>query len=99
MVIKCGKEKSGYDAIVEAMEARSKDLYGDMIVTIKYWYDSQEIPSESTVILEDNNGVWEWVRDWWEGEENVELIGFCSVYRIRCTNVWEADSRGEKINI
>jgi hypothetical protein len=67
--------KLPYDIFVEPIEKWSENnYYGDFLVTISI--DG----FETTEILEfgpDNKYVW--LSDWWEGQEDVKLLGFIPI--------------------
>ena len=67
---------TGYEKIIAEMPS---DAWGDYIVDIRYKYSSQIVYSRSNEFVSINyNGV-TWNMDWWEGEEDVDLIGFIAL--------------------
>lgn len=90
--------KTPYDTILEPIEKWCKENYfADFVVTISL--DGQE----STWFLEydRNDFTFFWNEDWWEGEEDVRLLGFVPLAALRVftfglpgLGVWEF--RGEE---
>lgn len=50
-----------------------------MIVTIKYKYNHEKNYRIDNEILSPVNGDWEWLHDWYEGEEDIQYIGIMPV--------------------
>lgn len=50
-----------------------------MIVTIKYKYNHEKDYRIDNEILRPVNGDWEWLSDWYEGEEDIQYIGIMPV--------------------
>lgn len=48
---------------------------GTMIVTVKYKGLHEQEYRIDNEIIRNVNGVWEWLSDWYEGEEDVQFIG------------------------
>lgn len=70
--------KSPYAIIAEQIEKWSENnYYGDFLVTISI--DG----FETTEILSFELGEYVWVNDWWEGQEDVKLLGFIPIDDIR----------------
>lgn len=55
--------------------------YSDYIVRVRYKYEwvSKWIYSNEYLEWEGNTGDWCWLKDWNEGQEDVEFLGFISV--------------------
>ena len=70
--------KSPYAIIAEPIEKWSENnYYGDFLVTISI------DRFETTEILEFELGEYVWENDWWEGQEDVKLLGFIPIDDIR----------------
>jgi hypothetical protein len=50
-----------------------------MIVTIKYKYNHEKDYRIANEILRPANGDWEWLSDWYEGEEDIQYVGIMPV--------------------
>ena len=71
--------ETGYEKIEKALKLYRLAFVDDIVVTIR---------RNGDVITEllspgQRNGEWEWLRDWWEGEEDVQFIG--AMYLRDCT--------------
>lgn len=74
---------SPYDYICEPIEEWcKKNYYTDFLVTIRV--GDREITEY--LGLEDNASSFVWEYDWWEGEEDVRLLGFAPVDGIKLHN-------------
>lgn len=71
--------ESPYAIIAELIEKWSEDnYYGTFLVTISIdGFETTEL-----LEFEPVNGC-VWVNDWWEGQENVKLLGFMPIDDIR----------------
>lgn len=81
-----------YETIGDIVEKWcSKHVYETMLVTISQKYDFEKTPRISTQILEFDlvAGETVWENDWWEGEQQVELLGFVPLSWLRFNNVRE----------
>ena len=78
-------KKTPYDTIGEIVESCGR-AYGcdHMLATISLRYDCESEPRLTTEILEYefDPDQYIWLSDWWEGEENVELIGYSPLSKI-----------------
>ena len=84
--------KSPYAIIVEPIEKWSENhYYGNFLVTISIdGFEDTEI-----LMYEPGNGyIWE--NDWWEGQEDVKLLGFMPIDDIRIYGSPDKDQRIEK---
>ena len=65
------------DVISDMIEddCEERGYYSNYIIRVK----ADEI--EHTIYVEFNGayGRWEWAYDWWEGEKDVWLLGFCPI--------------------
>ena len=91
MRVSLEKNETGYSVVSDIIERWcDKHYWDDFLVTIKYWYDVEKKPTINTEILEyDGYRGFEWVNDWWEGQQNVELLGFMPVSELKFENIDE----------
>ena len=88
-----GDEMTGYQKIIQALRLDDLTRYGDIIVTIRV---------EGRIITEllEFDGTkfnWAWLRDWWEGEEDVQFIGAKYLDDVACVgNHLEYNNGGDK---
>lgn len=85
------KDKTPYDEIASIIEKWcAKNFWDAFIVTLSL--DGEE----STEILEiDGCGnSFVWVSDWWEGQKNIELLGFMPISKISLYNAKEMLTEG-----
>lgn len=74
---------SPYDYICEPIEKWCQEnYYTDFLVTI--WVGDHE--TTQYLGLEDNASGFVWEYDWWEGEQDVRLLGFSPVNEIKLRN-------------
>lgn len=74
---------SPYDYICEPIEKWCQEnYYTDFLVTI--WVGDHE--TTQYLGLEDNASGFVWEYDWWEGEQDVRLLGFFPVNEIKLHN-------------
>lgn len=90
-------DKTPYDTIGEIVESCGRS-YGceNMLATISLRYDYESEPRLTTEILEYefDPDRYIWHSDWWEGEQNVELIGYAPLSKIILHG--DGDGRGNE---
>lgn len=50
-----------------------------LIVRIKYKYDHEDHWTISNEIMEPSIGIWTWLNDWYEGQQQCFVLGWCSL--------------------
>lgn len=49
---------------------------GTYLVRLRFWYDFEDIKDATTgnviLVVEENLSIWDY--DWWEGQQNIELV-------------------------
>ena len=53
-----------------------------LIITIKYKYDWEKEYRITNEILQSANCEYCWLSDWWEGEEDIELLGIIALSEV-----------------
>lgn len=53
--------------------------FGDYIVRIKYKYNHEKVYMISNEIITITYDLIEWLNDWYEGQEDIEVLGIISV--------------------
>lgn len=93
MMYKLKDNETGYDyvgsMILDAVEKNSNLHYEDYIVRIRYSYDGEdidEINEYMTWNFNDNEWI-EFLNDWWEGQQYVEVLWMCPISKIKGTGV------------
>lgn len=86
MRVKWDEESSAYDAVIDIIKdwCEENDEFDDFIVTLRIGNNpiwGAETVSE-ILICHLENYDFDWVSDWWEGEYEVELLGFVPINRI-----------------
>lgn len=71
----------------EFFERLEKLPRGDYIVRMAAWYDWEPKPRQGQLFNEilqynGNDDCYEWLNDWDEGQQNVQIIGFCLVEEV-----------------
>lgn len=66
-----------------------------MIVTVKYKYNHEKDYRIDNEILRPANGDWEWLHDWYEGEEDIQYVGIIPVDCITTLTKEELESETE----
>ena len=57
----------------------------DLLVNLRYKYECETEWTYSKELLLYNVmavGIYEWNNDWWEGQENVEILGYIPISKI-----------------
>lgn len=78
--------KDAYNKIGSIVESWcKKHAYQTMIVTISMKYEWEKQPCIFSEIMEFDCDTCSlvWRSDWWEGQQSVELIGFCPLSDIK----------------
>ena len=69
-------------------EYLDKQPISDKLVNMRYKYSWEDIWTYSNEILEVNDrvdGYYEWLSDWNEGQEDIEILGCIAVDEIKVT--------------
>ena len=71
----------------------------DCIVKVRYKYSCEDKWTESNepVIMDDGHHLWE--NDWWEGQQDIEFIGYLPVRSIQIPTLWNLEEhsiRGDR---
>lgn len=77
-------------------EVLDKLLREDYIVRMAAWYDFDPKPHQGELfneILEydGNNDQYVWLNDWYEGQQNIKVIGFVAVSEINVPSFEEEE--------
>ena len=76
------KDQDPYSAVADILDEWClKNYYGSFLVTLKLGKDYK---TTQFVYFDASNLAWTWLNDWWEGEEEVELLGFMDIDLIQC---------------
>ena len=70
------------DALIKAIEEDcvKREYYDDYIVRVRYKYSFEEKWTYSNEYLEyDGPAGWCWIYDWYEGQQDVEFLGFMAI--------------------
>ena len=73
----------GYAKIFDEFRKLEPTRYGEYIFRIKYRYNQEDYVGEWDIsnqyaLISPLEGV-EWQIDWWEGQEDCELIGYINI--------------------
>lgn len=70
-------DKTGYDAVAEIIDDWYNRMdYGTWLpFVLSIQLDDNDI--ETTYVERQEDGSYEWEFDWWEGQRNFKLLGFC----------------------
>ena len=77
--------KTPYDTITDVIEKWCQDnYYSNFIVTLRL---DGELCTEYLVYETPDRlnpqGIWVWEWDWWEGQKDIELVGFLDINSVR----------------
>lgn len=99
MKLTWGPGESAYDAAYKVI----KEKYPEIEVVSENFVVQLDIDGyDLTTLLIDNRAFsgdsehYEWETDWWEGEENVYLIGVAPVHDIDLSTYWSVDEKEEE---
>ena len=78
------------EEFLKKLDAEEKTTY---IVTLAYKYAIEDQYTVENLILEFDGTVatdyWVWNYDWWEGQENVKVLGFIPLQYVKTLPVYK----------
>lgn len=75
-----------YDVIGEYVERYAEQTGEDIIlVSLGISIDGISYDYETELISADQNGVFYWDSDWWEGQEYIQLLGIKGINKVEVT--------------
>ena len=91
MKIAWDKDSTAYAAVREKLFEKLSPYNGSIVVQLRIRYNEETQWREITELLIDDGEDWDhpcwvWENDWWEGEQNVELIAAADVADIKLSD-------------
>ena len=73
----------------EFYKAIEKEVYEDYIVCIKmkYTHEKEYYITNELYLFDDGEVKYEWQNDWWEGQQEVEVLGYIAVSNVEIGEV------------
>jgi len=70
---------TGYDAVSEIIEQWYLLMGYGTELTFAVTIENGDYV-DTTIVTRTESGDWEWEDDWWEGQKDIKLLGFCPIH-------------------
>lgn len=88
-------DDSAYDAVERVVLEKFKNCGASMVIQLRKKYGCEDDWEDCTELLLNDgdwiNPKWVWENDWWEGEDDVELIAAAPVFAVSLDDKWRIE--------
>ena len=86
-------DTNAYDAVEKIVLDTYGPLNASIVVQLQMKYDYEDNWEECTELLLNDgeswdNPEWIWENDWWEGQQDVDLIAAAPIYAVKLEEKW-----------
>ena len=79
-VLSCGDYENVFNWLYDKLDTLNSHAHGsEFIVKIMYRYTGETYIEENQIVWFDGEGNMVWLDDWWEGQQDILVLGYVPV--------------------